>query len=143
MRDVRRALGAGDQLAYELAELLIDVDDLVDDGQPRASVGGDGALPEEDDAASDDESEGAVDSRQLDLDGVQSVARHQVRGGLAGPAGGSAHRRAPAAGVPGALGGLAGQPAQTEPAESEVRRDPLGATVPGLNAAFGSRRECK
>lgn len=142
MRDVRRALGAGDQLAYELAELLIDVDDLVDDGVPRAAVGGDGSLPSEDDASEDD-SEGAVDSRQLDLDGVQSVARHQVRGGVAGPAGRSSLRSDPAAGVRLPLGGLAGQPAQTEHAESEVRRDHLGAAVPGLNAAFGSRRECK
>lgn len=39
LRDVRKAIEAGEQLAYEVAEALIDLDELVDTDQPASGAG--------------------------------------------------------------------------------------------------------
>lgn len=119
MRDVKNAMRDGDQVAYELAELLIDVDDLVD-ASVAASVD---ATDDDTDYATDGDSDD-VDSHESELgeaDGPR-VGGHASRLPADGPQAGRLGR---------ALDDVAGHERAAEESEQlALRADGLGAAVP-------------
>lgn len=122
MRDVRRAITDGDQIAYELAELFLEVDDLVDPTVPVAT-------------GTDDDADESPDDNQGDLDGDESVEReadapqprrHDARSQVLSASSSGMGRQL--ADVPGRLGET------PESRQLSLRGVPLGAPVSGVRA---------
>lgn len=74
LRDVRAALAEGDELAYELGEVLIDVDDLVDPDVSTSAAG-----VGEDELLDADSSEGVGEETQLPGGGIEDVDADRTR----------------------------------------------------------------
>lgn len=74
LRDVRAALAEGDELAYELGEVLIDVDDLVDPDVSTSAAG-----VGEDELLDADSSEGVGEETQLPMRGIEDVDADRTR----------------------------------------------------------------
>jgi len=117
MRDVRAALKDGDVLAYELAELIIDIDELVDEAVERAA-----------DRESIDHHDSTADERQTVLAGVLPERSSGDAPGAGGPVPRSGVDRTTPHGVGGQLGDLARQVGGAyQPTVEPVRRDAVGA----------------
>lgn len=131
MRDVRQAMRDGDQVAYELAELFLDVDDLVDGDVPSAV----------DAAEGDDDTEDAIHGDSGDVDsGEPAVSEADVPRARRHDARGSMHRAA-SSGMGRPMDDMAGdERASPQPCLKPVRVDTLGATQRGLNRSYRGTR---
>jgi len=111
MRDVKRAVAEGDEIAYNVAELILELDGLVDD-----EVGSSGGGESEDDGGSASDggtTEVAGDRRQLSL---------PVSGKPRRPAAGSKPGGTPASALDRALDYLAGEERSEAVAELDLLR---------------------
>lgn len=126
MRDVRRAITGGDQIAYELAELFLDIDELVDPSVPMA-------------AGSEDDADDTPDDNQDGVDGEHEPGREADAPHPRGHDARSASVSTPSSGlgsqldlVPGSVG------TPTQPGLAEVRTRLVGS--PMRRMMMGERR---
>lgn len=122
MRDLRKALDNGDTEGYELAELLIECDELIDsDG---------GGTPEEDDVS------GASNGDTTDVESVDSARRVPAARPPQRPAEGSGPRSSAASCLDRALDYLAGE----ERSEAIAELDKLRMYSMGAPRVAGAKK---
>jgi len=131
MRDVKHAIETGDQVAYELQELILDLDELVDGDTPSAVD------------AADDDSDDTPDGNQGDVESSEPDVREEVRGRTGGPVQGRRGHGAPASILDGILDNVPGDlRAQAQSELDQLRRDAVGSPVTRLTASRKPARLC-